>query len=203
MDATELITFANTLVDDTWDTDDGLLVLNQAYHEVLNLKQWEILKKEATGTMSVSVPYIALPSDFRELVWKVSRDGNDSQVIYVGTNYEPYDVVRFDDRRDYRSTSNASYLDMRLGRLVFTMQPTSAQAISYDYIYVPDDLIAGADSVIPRQYVKALAYRMAMIFYGVDETEKGRTYYAEYNREFEKILAEMEMWDATLKAQAL
>lgn len=200
MDGQDIIDLANSLIDDDLDPDLGLTLLNQAYHEWQNKKQWEVLKKSHSATQSVSVDYIALPTDFRELV--IPR-GRDFPIIYIGSDYEEeYGVISFDRRRDFKDSTGYAYLDMRQDRLVFTLQPPSAKAISFDYIYVPADLTVSTEPVFPERFREWLAYRMAVLFYATDETEKGRSYRPEHKEEADGIMQDMLMWDAQLKQSA-
>ena len=69
MTAEEIIARFNLQVDDSSElsSTEELALLNQCYREIQNDRSWEWLKTEETATTSISVPYIALPSDFRTL----------------------------------------------------------------------------------------------------------------------------------------
>ena len=146
MTTEDIINRFNRQVDDSSElsSDEELALLNQVYKEIQLLRSWEWLKKSATGTTSTTLPYIALPSDFR--AFSPNREyeyqyGNGS-VVFVGTNYQPFRVVSWSNRRNYRDLDGYCYLDIPNSRLYFTKQPTEAKAIEYDYLMYAPDLTA-------------------------------------------------------------
>jgi hypothetical protein len=42
-------------------------LLNDVYGDICDDRDWEWLKATATGTTSTTVPYIALPADFKKM----------------------------------------------------------------------------------------------------------------------------------------
>lgn len=48
-------------------SDEALALANEVLFEIYQDRDWEFLKTSYTGVQSTSVPYIALPSDFRNL----------------------------------------------------------------------------------------------------------------------------------------
>lgn len=154
-------------------------LLNKIYHKVLDHKDWEFLRKEHTATASITVPYISLPSDFKNIAinWQDNWDGEPSQVVFLGT--KRITLIPFSMRRNYDSNSNFCYIDARQNRLYFCGQPTSADSISFDYIYIPDDLTTITSPVFNATHHSVIMHGMVVDFYSIEQTDKARSYYEE------------------------
>jgi hypothetical protein len=188
----------NLQVDDatTLSSTEELALAQEVYNEVCADRPWEFLKKTATGTMSTSVSYIALPSDFKMF----SPNLDERSVIFVGTDYDEYIVVAFSDRREYRNMDGYVYLDMVNRRLYFTKQPTVAKTIEYDYIKLPATLtLSTAPEVTTDSFGNLIAYGMARRFPNMEQAEKGTSYANENEREYDRILTNLQLEDAHLK----
>lgn len=220
----DIILRFNLQVDDSTELseDESLALLNQVYREVQNNRAWEWLKTSYSGTTSTSVPYIALPSDFKMLSpnfngiggysfsnvgvprWYTSlftpeNVGNES-VVFVGTNYTPYRVIPFSSRRNYRDVSGYCYIDIPNSRLYFTKQPTVAESVEFDYIKRATDLTNETEPLFNDAYHEVLAYWMASKFDPIQLTAKdGTNYMAENMRQYQSILQQMQMEDAYIK----
>ena len=57
-------------VDDSSElsSDESLALANEIYSDICNDRDWEWLKATATGSTSTSVPYVSLPSNFKQLI---------------------------------------------------------------------------------------------------------------------------------------
>ena len=188
----------NVQVDDASElsSDEELALAQETYDEVCSDRPWEWLKSEYSGTTSTSVPYIALPADFREL----SPNKNQESIIFVGSDYREYKVVPFSSRREYRDMSGFCYIDIPNQRLYFTKQPTTAEAVEYDYIKIPDALTtATAPVVTTNQFGNLIAYGMARRFPSIEQAEKGMSYSSENMMEYERILTVLQKEDANIK----
>lgn len=204
MTGAQIITLFELQVDDMTElsSSEELDLLNAVYQELMASRPWEITKKAATGTTSTSVPYITLPSDFGYLVANNNYTERgmyaERPVVFVGANYDPYKVVSWSDRRQYREDSNACYIDIVNSRLVFTKQPTSALAVEYDYSSVPADLTTGTSPVFPARFHKMLAYAMAVDDTIIQMSDKAKSYAAENQARYEKYMSDMEYWNSEL-----
>lgn len=198
MTGTNIIARFQLQVDDASElsTDESLALLNEVYSDVCNDRDWEWLKTTATGTTSISVPYIALPSNFKQMI----PNSYNESVVFVGTDYQEYKVIPFSSRRDYRDQDGFCYVDMVNRRLYFTKQPTSAKAIEYDYIATPTALTgATAPIVTTDQFGTLIAYGMAAKFNPIEQTEKSASYRAENQIEYTKMLSDFRLEDANIK----
>lgn len=177
----EIIEKFNLYVDDSSElsSSEELDLANKIYKKVLNFKDWEFLKKAHTDTMSTSVDYIALPADFRSIAINYELYDEPAQVIFVGTDYEPYRIIPFSNRRSYRNQKGYAYIDARQSRLYFTKQPDEAKSIEFDYIYKPDDLTLATSPVFSEDYHDIVYHGMVLDFYSIDMTPKGETYDSE------------------------
>ena len=124
-------------------TADELDLLNKCYDDVLNLMPWQFLKKSATGSIlsDANGSYIVPPTDFRYFIENHQKtdisdntDNNASaKVIFTGSNYTPYQVVNWSDRRQFRNGGNYCYYDVALGQIRFLSAPVDS-TYEFDYI---------------------------------------------------------------------
>lgn len=173
---------------------------NKIYNQILEEFEWEFLKKTATGTLSTSVPYVTAPADFRSFVKNYE---NNKKVIYVGTNYEPYEVIPFGDRRQYRNNKGYAYYDALNSRIYFTSQPTATDSYEFDYFHVPALLTVSPNSapIFPVRYWDAIYHGMQIDNDIIQLSDKARREYAENKSRYEDILSKMSRWNATLSNQ--
>ncbi len=163
---------------------EELALANKRYRWILNYKPWEFLKKAGTGTQSTTVPYIALPSDFKYFTENGNFTDNTRQVdnnaspkvVFVGPSYAPYQIINFSDRRQYRDKDGYAYADLVNSRLYFTKQPTTANTVEFDYIYKPDDLTLATAPVFHSDFHPMIYHGMAVEDNILQLFEKARSY---------------------------
>lgn len=196
MTASEIIARYELQVDDASElsSDEELDLLNEVYDEIANDRPWEWLKTTATGTTSTTVPYIALPANFKQL----SVNQYNKSVIFVGTDYQEYEVIPFSNRRAYRNQDGFCYIDVVNQRLYFTLQPTSAKSIEYDYISRPTHLTLGTSPLFDSDN-KIIAYGMAGRFNNIELSEKASSYQRENYAIYQNMLSEMRIEDSNIK----
>lgn len=189
-------------VDDTTElsSQEELVVLNRVYRTVLEYKDWLFLIKTATGTTSTSVPYVALPADFDRMAMagqssNIGESYDYPYIVFVGDTNRRYQVVNFLDRRQYENQDGYCYVDIANQRLVFTKQPTSAESISYDYVYAPDDIGLNTSPIIPAKFHDMFAYGMAVDDTVIQLFEKQRSYAKENYQFFKNKLDDMALWN--------
>ncbi len=208
MDNTQdIITLFESLVDDTTElsSDESLALAERVYRRILNTRPWEFLKKEFTGT--VSGTSIALPSDFAYMTDNYNYTDNTIEtvqrsrpcVVFVGDNYEPYRVVNFSDRKQYRNQSNVCWVDVRQDTLEFASSAASGKSISYDYIYNPDSLTLATAPVFPSRFYPSIAYAMAVEDMSIQIFDKAKSYAKENNAMYNTYLADMAYWNANIQ----
>ena len=194
MNTAQIIAKFNLYIDDGSELSSAeeLALANKIYRQVLDEKDWEFIKKEYAGTTSASVPYIALPSDFKNIVVNYDdEDGEPSQVVFVGQNHDVYKIIPFSQRRNYRDNSGFCYIDKRQGRLYFTEQPAGAYDVEFDYVYNPDDLTLATSPVWDSIHHDIIHHAMVIDFYSIEQTEKTRSYYQENLIAYGKVLQRM------------
>jgi len=176
-----------TLIGDTSDlsSNEVLKLVNKNYFEILRSKQWEFLKKEATG--SVSGTDITQPTDFSNLL-------TENPKIYVGEKANEFMVIPFNDRRLYTNQNLIAYYDARQKKFVCTK--TQDDTYSFDYIYMPEalDLVASTP-VFPARFWGVLPFFMASDNDFIQLFEKARSYAAENRLRGEMILSDLKMWN--------
>lgn len=202
----EILTNFEMYVDDTTELSSAeeLTLANKIYRQVLNDRPWAFLKKEFSGTTSTSVPYIALPSDFKYIISNYSYTDNTIEtitraaptVVFVGSTYKPYRVVNWSDRRQYRNQNDVCYIDAVNNRLYFTIQPTSVESVEFDYIYRPDDLTLATRPVWNADFDFIITHGMASEDYIIQQFDKAKSYAQENRALYNKYLLDMQYSDS-------
>mgnify|MGYP001593859536 CR=1 FL=1 len=223
MTGTQILDKFNLQVDDSSELSDteALDLANDVYQEIQDDRPWEWLKKSFAGNTSASVPYIALPSDFKEVVPQYSGLQNGSfnnlgvpagyrapvytsptnqAVVFVGTTYSPYRIISYQDRRNYRDQDGFAYVDVPNARLVFTKQSTSVQTVEYDYVSIATAIAAGTSPLFRAGFHKIIAYGMAAKYANIEQaSDKGSSYQKENQELYNDVLMAMAEEDANIK----
>jgi hypothetical protein len=193
----DIIARYNLQVDDASElsSDEELALANEVYNAICNDRPWEWLKKTYTGVTSITVSYVALPSDFKEL----SPNRDNKSVIFVGTDRSEYIVVPLSSRRDYYNTDGYCYIDIPNQRLYFMKQPTSVEAIEYDYVSYPAALTLATSPVFNSTYHPMIAYGMAAKFSNIDQEDKTKSYKNDNKKEYDDFMFDLRIEDANIK----
>lgn len=193
----DIIARYNLQVDDASElsSDEELALANEIYVDVCNDRPWEWLKTTYAGVTSTTLPYITLPTDFKEF----SLNKDRKSVVFVGTDFQEYKVIPFSSRRDYRNMIGFCYVDS--GKLYFTSQPSSVLDIEFDYIKRPTDLTLATEPIVTTdQFGKMIAYGMAAKFTNIEQPDKSKGSYQSNNKsEFDKMLTDLQLEDASIK----
>lgn len=204
MTKTEIITKAQLYLDDMSElsTQEFSDLFDKIYQKVCDDRPWEFTKTSYSGTTSTSVDYVALPSDFAYLTQNhnYTDSGYEAErpVVFVGSQYSPYYVVSWSDRRQYRNADGYVYLDIPNSRLYFTKQPTSALAIEYDYHATQAALASGDTPAFPSRFHDILYHGMCVEDYIIQQSDKARSYAQENVQLYNDYLDRMAYWNAQL-----
>lgn len=191
-------------LDDTTElsTAEEIRLAEKHYQRISELVPWEKLKKNATGTVSAQA--IAFPTRFNYLVknnsyTNTNQYAGEGPVIFIGTDYIPYKVVSYSDRKQYRNDKNVAYLDVANDQILFTDSSVNGKAYDFDYIQYPATLTATTDTLwIPDRFAPMLYHAMCADDFVIQQSEKGRSYRDEHISSFNMFLADMKMWNARL-----
>lgn len=203
----EIITKFELFMDDTTElsSQEESDLFDKWYAFVLNDRPWEFMKKSATGTLSTSVPYVTLPTDFSYLVSNnnVTNINEEAHlpVVFVGDNYVPYKVVSWSDRRAYRNQDGYCYVDIGTGRLYFTLQPASALSYEFDYKARPSALASLSDSPIFTEYNDVLYHLMCSDDFVIQQSDKAKSYKNENEEKAAALMQQLRYWNANLIQQ--
>jgi hypothetical protein len=186
----EIIDHFHTLTDDdtTLSPEEELVLAIKSYRKILSESAWPFLIKRHTATQSTTVPYIALPADFKNFAPVEGK-----YHAYIGPSGSEYPLVSIVDSVKYTNYDGKVYLDLANSRLQFTHQPTEAKSVDFFYIYRPADLTLEAEPVFPDEYHYMISHDMVTDYYISDQTPKGRTYYAENMMKYDEFLQRMKM----------
>lgn len=204
MTKTQIITKAKLYLDDSSElSDQEWSDLFDKFYRIFNSSHvWEGTKSEASTTTSTSVPYVALETDFLFLTNNYSYTDASYEanrpVVFRGSNYTPYEVVSWSDRRRYRNSDGYAYIDIANSRLYFTKQPTAAEAVEYDYHAQATALTDSDSPWFPAEYHDWLYHRMVSDDYMIQQSPKAKSYAAENRAAAEEIMQNAKFWNAQL-----
>ncbi len=197
MTTTDIIDRFHLQVDDSSElsTEEEVALANEVYNEICAERSWSWLQASHTATASTSVPYVALPTDFRELLPNYDLETQ----ILVGTDYTPYKVVNWSERRNWREVNGVCYIDYPNLRLYFTVQPIDTHAIEFDYVKVQPALTLGTSPLFRADWHDVIAYGMATKFDPIQLTPQGESYQRVNGTLYEQKLEAMRLEDARVK----
>jgi hypothetical protein len=201
MIASEILTKFHLQVDDQTElsSDEELALLNDVYQEWAFERAWNILKTSVTGTIVNNE--ITLPSNFAYIYnnrnYADQNTYSNLPVIFVGATYDPYYIINFDERRQYRDQKGYAYIDYANNKIVFTATPSDT-SYEFDYIKVPTTLTLADSPVFPERFHKKLAYDMAIQDSIIQMSDKIADLVTVNKAEADRYMRNMEMWDSKL-----
>ncbi len=205
--AEQIIELFELQVDDVTElsSTEELSILNRVYQRVCAMKPWMFLVTTATGSISsdATSSYITKPTNFAYFLENAQyTDSNltntpttSPKVIYVGSNYNPVQIINFQDRRMYRNQSNFAYLSPSENKIRFTYTP-SETTYEFDYCKIPDDLTTSDSPLFPANFHEMLAYGMAVEKDILELSDKAKSYAKDNNAKFNDDLLQMSYWHA-------
>lgn len=200
----EIITKFHLFMDDTTElsSQEESDLFDKVHALLAADRPWEIYRKEFSGTTSISVPYIALPSDFAYLLqnhnYTASDEPSAGPCVFVGSQYRPYRIINYGDRRQYRDKDGYAYIDIVNSRLVFTLQPTSAETVEFDYSSAPAALDLSDSPAIPERFHDIYYHLMCVDDFIIQQSDKAKSYAAENRTRANEIKSSIELWNANL-----
>jgi len=204
MTKTEIIAKFELYMDDSSDlssVETGSL-FDKIYSKVSTDRPWEGTKSSATGTVSTTVPYVSLPANFAYMVSNTnySRSGEygSGPAVLVGTDYSPYKVVSWSDRRQYRDADGYAYIDFANSRLYFTKQPASALSYEFDYHAFPTALAGGDSPWFPSAYHDVIYHGMCIDSFVIQQSDKAKSYKKENEDMYQSYMDQLAYWNAQL-----
>lgn len=188
-------------------TAEEYRVLNRVYNKICNHRPWEFLKKSASGSIISDSEgyYIAVPSDFAYFVENNQYTDNSvstssvssPKVIFVGTNYVPYQIVNWSDRIQYRNNTGVAYLDVVNSKIRFPKTP-EAFTYQFDYVMVPTALVAGAAPVTPARFDDIYHFGMAAEDSIIQLSPKATSYATENQAKYQSLMDDITYWNSML-----
>lgn len=209
MTTTEIITLFELVVDDVTElsTSEETALVNRIYNRICNGHVWEFLKTNATGSILSDADgyYITLPDNFAFFVENnqytdnsIGVNNNASpKVVFVGTNYQRYQIVNYSDRRQYRNKDGYCYLDLANSKIRFTYTPV-AFTYDFDYCKVPATLTAATSPVFPARFHEMIAYFMATENDVLQLSPKATSYKDDNTVIARNYLLDMKHWNSML-----
>ena len=204
MTKAQIITKAQLYLDDMSElsTQEFSDLFDKMYRKVNSDRPWEGTKAEFTGTTSTSLPYISLPTDFLYLTanhnYSESSEAAEFPVIFRGSTYKPYTVVSWSDRRQYRDSDKHAWVDFANSRLYFSKQPTTAEAVEFDYHKQMTALTDNDSPWFPAEYHDVLYHLMVADDFMIQQSEKAKSYRDENLKAAKDYMEHMAWWNSQL-----
>jgi len=196
MTGSQIITKFRNLVNDQLEGDFEYQLLNDAKNEIEQLATWEVLKymdssQTATQGQTSSTTH-ALPSNF-----------NAPIALYVGSDYQPYTLVAFEDQRLYRDFTRGWFINSASSTYSLTGTVGATNTIYLLHTKYSDDIAAGTTwAAFPARFHDILALHMARMYYTANSGEKARSWDDRLEKYYTGTLNQMRMWDFNLKNRA-
>lgn len=191
-----IILMYQQLVGDNMDSVTEYNLLNQAKDQIEDDREWAYLKAvDQSQSVSSGDTYLTmknLPSDFGRVI---------DAGIYVNTDIVPYLQIPFEDRIRWQSISHRYYIDLANAQYGIFGTPTPG-VITMPYIKTTPTLAAGVTPKMPSRFHPMLAYKMAQIFYAVDQGSKSIAWDDRWQIYYSGILDSMIQWDAKMQQTA-
>jgi hypothetical protein len=202
--ALELIQAFELQVSDVTElsSTEELSLLNSVYQRICADRPWEFLKISVSGSLAGSGDggiYITVPDNFGFFYENAQYTDNNAQdysvssprVIYLGTNLNPYQVINYGDRRQYKGKIGYCYYDIGAGKIYFTGTPTET-TYSMDYIKIPALLLSGDYPIFSGQFHDIIIFAMATDNSIMQLSPKATSYAVENNAKFKDGLLQMQ-----------
>lgn len=194
MTKSQLIAEYERLMDDLSElsTLETERLFDKVYEKVCTERPWEHTKKEYSG-----IGPVTLPSDFLFLVQNnstslTSTDYAEGPVVFVDGRAVP--VVSFSERS--RNPSGVAYLNLRDNTMVFT-ESVAGKTVSFDYHALMPTLANDQSPFFPaHQYI--ISHGMCVDTFQAMQTDKGKSYAAEHQRQYTDYLNQLALWNARL-----
>ena len=200
MTKAEIIKKAELYLDDSSELSSTEMeeLFDKVYDKVCAYRPWEFTKKAHTATVSGTTT--SLPSDFLYLLQNYNYTDSTMEAltphIFVGSNYTPYQVVNWSDRRQYQNQTHVAYLDMPNSNLVFPV--SLSNTIEFDYHATQPVLANDESPVFPSQFHHIIYHGMVTEELMIEQVEKARSYAPENRKKFQDYLDDMSYWNSKL-----
>lgn len=190
-------------------SQEELDLLNDKIQDVAMEKPWEALKSNATGALALDATsglyYITKPTDFSFFAENNQYTNNSlpvennaaPRVIFVGAAYQPYQIVNWSDRLQYRTQGNVCWLDLSQNKIFFPVAPSDTSYYNFDYIKTAPVLTLTTEtpSWIPNRFRKMLWFAMATDNEILQLSAKANSYAADNRAKYNDTLTKMEYWN--------
>jgi hypothetical protein len=208
--ASDVITKFEEYVDDSTElsSTQELDLLQKVFNKIWVQKPWEFAKASVSGTFALTTPNIPKPADFSNFVENnlstentVEMDNNAAaKVIFIGANYQPYQIINWSDRRQYRTRSGFAYLDLPNSGITFTLAPTATDTYEFDYKKQPPTLVLGSEiPSLPAEFHDMLYHGMAVDDDIILRFPKAQSYAPDNQARYDSYFRDLAAWNASLQ----
>lgn len=206
----DVISKFETYVDDATElsSQQELDLVQKIFNKVWTAKPWEFAKSSASGSYALTTPNIPIPQDFSNFLENDQASDNTREVnnnaspkvVFIGSNYQPFQVVNWSARRKYRNRTGFLYLDLPNDAISFTCLPVAIDTYEFDYkttapTLVLDDEIPG----IPSDFHDMLYHGMAVDDEIILRFPRANAYAPDNQAQYNAYFAALAQWNASLQ----
>lgn len=203
MTKSAIITKAQLYLDDSSELSDSEFedLFDKIYQKVCDDRPWEFTKRSYAGT-TTSAATLALPSNFGYLVANRNHTSSsytaDRPVVFVRSTYDPFEVVSWSDRRQYRNHTNVCWIDIPNSVLEFATAPGTGLAVEYDYHAAMDALANAEEPVFPARFHDVIYHGMVEDDFIIQQSDKAKSYAGENRQQYDEYIRRMAYWNSQL-----
>lgn len=210
MQTNDAITKFETYVDDATELSSvqELALLQKIFNKVWSDRPWEFTKSSASGLFALTAPNIPLPANFSHFLENdqatdntIDIDNNAApKVIFITANYNPYQIINWSDRRQYRNRSNFAYLDLPNNGITFTGTPLAVDVYEFDFKAKPPILTLNEEIPgIPSEFHDMLYHGMAVDDEIIQRWPRATAYQKDNQDQYADFFARLTLWNANLQ----
>ena len=193
MTGTQIIEQFETIIDDTLDQTQELIILNMAKSQIEGGRDWNFLRAyDGSITANASDTYLTahtLPTGFLS-----------PRKLYLNGELTPYMLIPFEERDRYKDIYKRWYIDWINQQFFLCGKVGQATAIHLFFQKYTDDVTLTTSPQWPTIFHPLIAFKMAEIFMSGMEADEVNRAMAPANRLIQKeLLNQMILWDAKMK----
>ena len=187
MDGSTMITAYRQLTAFTTDGSDEeiLAIINRKYRKLLEERQWEFLRKRATGIIDGgNLISLSTITDYNEIMANMRAQDNyyepNLKTVILNT-FTPIQVVSMGSSND-PDIGDICYEDKVNNTIVFKINHIGA-TYSFDYKYNPADITSSTTSVLPKGLEMIIVYDALLDEDTIQKIDQSRSFYQQNKTE--------------------
>lgn len=187
MNYSELTTAIQDYTENTFGATDLATFVKQAEQRIYNSIQFPSLRKNVTGTVSSTTPYLSAPNDYLSTYSMAIIDGSGDYTYLLDKDVnfirEAYPNTSATGLPKYYALFGAQTNDINELSFILGPKPDSAYAVELHYFYYPESIVTASTSWLGDNFDSVLLYGSLVEAYTFmkGETDMMQLYNGKYN----------------------